>query len=283
MSDRIGFIGLGNIGFPMAKNIVSAGFEPYLFDVFAEPVEKLAAKGGYVAANIKEMAQQCDVIGICVRDDSDVEQLLYGADGLLANAKAGAVLAIHSTVTQAAVLRWAKDCAAQGVSLLDAPITSGAQGAKEKTLCYMVGGDSAALARLRPFIETSAKKIVHAGDVGSGIALKLCNNLINYAAFTAIDEASRLAASCGLDPELVYQVGEVNGIVTEMMKRFISGRDAMKPACSEEDFEKIFGPFAQLAEKDLDAALAAAGDRGVSLPSTEKVREGISGVFFKTN
>lgn len=279
---NVAFIGLGNIGYPMAENLVTSEFDTTVFDVFSEPVERLVKKGASAAEKLSDLADM-DVIGVCVRDDNDVNSLLYGDEGLLKHAKQGSIIAVHSTVTQKAMVEWAKEGQSAGVHVVDAPITGGAQGAQEKTLCYMVGGDKEVLDKLTPVLETSAKKVVHAGEVGCGIALKLCNNLINYAAFTAIDEANRLATSCGLDPELVYEVGEVNGIVTEMMKRFITGRDMMKSACSDEDFKGIFGPFAALAEKDLDAALASAESTGVTLPATEKVREVITDVFFKAN
>lgn len=284
MTLTVGFIGLGNIGFPMAKNIVEcADFNSIVFDVFDEPKQQLAALGAEPAATATDVAKTAQIIGLCVRDNNDVEQLLYGDQGLFANAAADTIIAIHSTVTQEAMLKWAKDGAEHKIHVVDAPITGGAQGAAEKTLCYMVGGSEDVLARLEPVLNTSAKKIVHAGVVGQGIVLKLCNNLINYAAFTAIDEAGRLAESAGLSTELVYQVGEVNGIVTEMMKRFHANRDVFKPACSEEDFKGIFAPFAKLAEKDLDAALECAQANQITLPATSTVREVITGVFFKEN
>ncbi len=278
---KTAFIGLGNIGFPMAKNLVESNFDCMIYDVFEQPIEALAKKGGVAASNLIEVAKFAEVIGVCVRDDNDVDGLLYGDEGLLEHCQQGSIIAVHSTVTQEAMIRWAKDGEEKGIHIVDAPITGGAQGAQDKTLCYMVGGDESILERLKPVLETSAKAIVHAGKIGDGIVLKLCNNLVNYAAFTAIDEATRLASKAGLNHELVYEVGEVNGIVTEMMKRFVTGRDGLKPACSDKDFKGIFAPFAKLAEKDLDAALACAETYNTALPTTTTVREGIEAVFYK--
>jgi len=278
---KTAFIGLGNIGFPMAKNLVTSDFECMVYDVFDKPVEALVKKGALSASSLKELAEYADVIGVCVRDDNDVNSLLYGDEGLLAHCKPGAIIAIHSTVTQAAMIKWAAEGDEKSIHIVDAPITGGQQGAQDKTLCYMCGGEEAVIEKLKPVLETSAKAIVHAGKVGDGIVLKLCNNLINYTAFTAIDEATRLAAKAGLDHELVYQVGEVNGIVTEMMKRFATGRDGLKPACSDEDFKGIFSPFANLAVKDLDAALQCADAFETTLPTTARVLEGIEDVFLK--
>ena len=278
---KTAFIGLGNIGFPMARNLVESEFECMVYDVLEQPIQALVKKGALAAASVLDIAKFSSVIGVCVRDDNDVDGLLYGDKGLLAHCAKGTIIAIHSTVTQEGMIRWAKDGDANGLHIVDAPITGGAQGAADKTLCYMVGGSQEVLADLTPVLNTSAKAIVHAGKVGDGIVLKLCNNLVNYAAFTAIDEATRLADKAGIDHELVYQVGEVNGIVTEMMKRFVTGRDALKPACSDEDFKGVFSPFAKLAEKDLDAALACAKNFKTELPTTVTVRNGIEAVFFK--
>lgn len=278
---KTAFIGLGNMGYPMAENIVMSEHECMVYDVFDAPVEALTKKGAIAAKTLMDIANFAEVIGICVRDDSDVESLLYGDEGLLNYCKKNTIIAIHSTVTQEGMIRWAKDGVLKKLQIVDAPITGGEQGAKDKTLCYMVGGDVSVLEALNPVLNTSAKSIVHAGKVGDGIVLKLCNNLVNYAAFTAIDEATRLAEKAGLNHELVYEVGEMNGIVTDMMKRFVTGRDGLKPACSDEDFKGIFSPFAKLAEKDLDAALACAKNHNTQLPTTEKVRQGIEAVFFK--
>lgn len=283
MSETVGFIGLGNIGYPMAKNIVTSFAGSCVYDMNPKPVEKLAAKGAIACETPAELAQKCSVIGICVRNDADVEQLLYGDTGLLKQCQKDSVIAIHSTVTENSMKRWYEEGQAVGIHIVDAPITGGADGARDKTLCYMVGSSEQVLDRLAPVLETSAKRVVHAGVAGKGTVLKLCNNLMNYMAFTAVDEGLRLAEKGGLEPELIYQVGEVNGIVTQMMRKFAEGRNGLKPVCSEEDFNAVFMPFAELAEKDLDAALDVAKENGTQLPATEAVRKNIQAVFLKTH
>jgi len=276
-----GFIGLGNIGGPMAANLLDGDFDVCVYDVFPEAMENHVKKGAKGAGSIADIAASCDVIGVCVRDDNDVENLLFGAEGLLENGKADQIIAIHSTVTQSNIVKWAEDAKQKGIHLIDAPITGGADGAKNKKLCYMVGGDEALLERCRPVFETSAEKVIHAGAIGTGIAMKLCNNLMTYAAFIAVDEGSRLAESCGLDKEKLYEVGEVNGVVTPQMKQFVTGRDAFKGQIPDEDFEKIFLPVALLGEKDLDAALASAKSNNTSIPCAEFQRQVIRKVFLK--
>src|SRR5690606_2511666 len=117
-----------------------------------------------------------------------------------------------------------------------------------------VGGDAALLERCRPIFMSSAEKIVHAGPVGAGIALKLCNNLMTYAAFAAMHEAANLARECGLSLESLHAVGQSNGVVTPQMYSLVTGRDAVAEQ-GEEALEQAFGPFARLGEKDLEAAL----------------------------
>ena len=277
---KIGFIGLGNIGKPMAKHLIKDVFDVYVYDVFEKPRQELAKLGATAVSNPKDMFQVCDHVGLCVRDGKDVESLLYGNDGILANAKAGTVIAIHSTVHRSEILKWYTEGKAKNITIIDAPITGGASGAEKGTLCYMVGADAATFEKCRPVFETSADKIIHAGEVGIGIVLKLCNNLITYAQFTAIAEASKLAKSCGLSETVLREVGKSNGVINEQMHTFISGRNGCLPTCTPEQMEQIFGPFAKLGEKDLDCALAAAKEAGLELTATQLVRSLIADVYL---
>lgn len=274
----VGFIGLGNIGRPMAKQLLKQAEPVYVFDVVPAASAELVTLGANAAAGPAELAAQCGIIGICVRDDKDVDALLYGSDGILANAQAGTVIAIHSTVTQDAILRWHRDALKLGLHVIDAPITGGAAGAEAGTLCYMVGGDEAVIERCRPVFLCSGSKIVHGGAIGTGIALKLCNNLMTYAAFVAVHEGFKLAAACGLAPEKLLEVGQANGVVTQQMAAFIGGRNAM--AGNPEMLQQVFGPHAALGTKDLAAALQTAEKLSVALPGTLKSSELIEDVFL---
>ncbi|WP_051362019.1 NAD(P)-dependent oxidoreductase [Solimonas soli] len=274
----IGFIGLGNIGKPMAKHQLKLGEPLLVHDVAQAPLDELAALGA-TPASPRVLAAQCRIVGLCVRDDKDVEGLLYGPDGLLEQLPADAIVAVHSTVTQAALLRWAADAQARGLHIVDAPITGGASGAEAGTLCAMVGGDAALVERLRPVLSCWSSRIVEAGAPGCGIALKLCNNLMTYAAFAAIDEGVRLAQAGGLDAALLIEVGRANGVVTPQMEAFLSHRQKLAPQ-GVEFMRKAFGPFAALGRKDLDAALRSADALGVELPMTHALRERIARVFL---
>jgi 3-hydroxyisobutyrate dehydrogenase len=277
---NVGYIGLGNIGKPCAQRLITGEFTAHVFDLYQPAVDELAAAGAVACASVAELAGACEHIGICVRDDAQVEELLYGADGILANAGAGTVVAIHSTVTQANVLQWAAEAAQKSLVLIDAPITGGAHRAVDGTLCYMVGGDEAILERVTPVFKTSAEKVVHAGPLGSGIALKLCNNFIQYTEFVAMAEATRLAQACGLSVEVLRDVGLSNGVVNEQMHLFVTGRNSLVASCSAEEMDQFFGAMGRLGRKDLDCALSTAAERGVTLPTAEYVRDRIEDVFL---
>jgi 3-hydroxyisobutyrate dehydrogenase-like beta-hydroxyacid dehydrogenase len=274
----VGFIGLGNLGAPMARQLLKLGEEVVVLDVAEARMAELTALGAR-AGDVRELAESCRIISLCVRDEPEVAGLLYGPAGLLGHMGADTIIVIHSTVTQAAILAWGQAARQRAVHLLDAPVTGGAAGAQAGTLTYMVGGAQREVERCRPLFMTSAAKLIHAGPLGSGILLKLCNNLMSYAAFTAIDEADRLARAGGLDPALVVEVGRSNGVVTAQMEAFLANR-ARLTAAGPQVLQELFAPFAALAHKDLAAALVSARALGIELPGTQSVTERIENVFL---
>ena len=282
-NSHVGYIGLGMIGKPCALRLVSAGLAAHVYDLHRPAMDELADAGAFPRDSAAEIARACSHIGVCVRDRAEVEAVLCGEDGLFENASPDTVVAIHSTVSQADIVRWAKAANERGLYLIDAPITGGAHKAAAGTLCYMVGADTDILERCRPVFETSAEKIVHAGPVGTGIALKLANNFMQYGEFVLMAEATRLAEACGLSMETLREVGLSNGVVNEQMHMFVSGRNAMARAASETELRALFGPLGQLAKKDLACALATAGDRSVQLPTAEFLIERIERVFLATD
>jgi len=276
---NVGYIGLGNIGKPSARHLIGERYLAHVYDIHEPAVAELVALGA-LASSIEHIAKSCSHIGICVRDEEQVERVLYGDAGLLRHARADSIIAVHSTVGHTALLKWSADARAQGVHLIDAPITGGAQGAEDGCLCYMVGGSPEVIARAEPVFKTSASKVVHAGELGTGIILKLCNNLITYAEFMAMSEAMRLAEAGGLSADILREVGESNVVINESMHRFISNRNALAKTCSEQQMDEFFGVFGRLGEKDLDCALASAADFGVQLPFTARLRESVLDLFL---
>jgi 3-hydroxyisobutyrate dehydrogenase len=279
MAMGIGFIGLGNIGAPMARQLLKLDEPVWVFDVAAERVAELVTAGARAAAAPQDLARHCRMVGLCVRDEADVNDLLHGGSGLLSSMGADSVIAVHSTVAQAAVLRWAHQARLRGIHLIDAPMTGGAAGAQAGTLTYMVGGDSMIVERCRPVFATSAQKIIHAGPTGAGILLKLCNNLMTYAAFAAIHEAEQLARAGGLSSELLFEVGRSNGVVTPQMEAFMGNRTRLA-AAGAQALQRAFAPFAALGIKDLEAALASAAHFKLNLRATERVAAIIEPVFL---
>jgi 3-hydroxyisobutyrate dehydrogenase len=276
---RAGFIGLGNIGKPMARHLTRRDFELLVYDVCDAPLQELVELGAK-SASPAVIARDCDIVGICVRDNGDVEDLLY-AQGMLDAATPDTLFAIHSTVTQDALVHWSTEAASRQFQLIDAPITGGAHGAEAGELVYMLGGDANIVERCKPIFSHSAKNIVHAGEIGSAIVLKLCINMMTYAAFNAIKESTELAKAAGLDPERLYEVGRGNGMVAPFNHRFISNREALMASCDDDTIRSIFEPFGKLGEKDLEAALQTAESLGVDLPNAHNSRELIMDTFIK--
>ena len=277
---NVGYIGLGNIGKPSAERLIGDAFNAYVFDVYKPAVEEMVAKGAMACETVAEIARVCDHIGICVRDDQQVETLLYGDGGILGNANAGTVIAIHSTVTQANLLKWSEAAAGKDLYLIDAPITGGAHRATDGTLCYMVGGSDEIVARSEPVFATSAEKVVHAGELGSGIALKLCNNFMQYGEFILMAEAAKLADRCNLSIDVLREVGLSNGVVNEQMHMFVAGRNGLAANSSEEQMQEFFGAMGKLGRKDMECVIQTAEDHDVKLPTAEYVRDRIENVFL---
>ena len=266
MSVRAGFIGLGNIGRPMAERLLVGGLDTTVLDLAPEPVAALVGQGAKAADSARALAARCDVIGICVRDDNDVRGVVYGESGLLAGAEPGTILAIHSTIVPSTVREIGAAAAEHGVGVVDACITGGEAGAREGTLTYMVGGEAQHLERCRPVFETAARLIVHTGELGTGAALKLCNNLMTYLAWVSAFEATLLARSSGLSQEKLEEVTRASGNLTDPMLAFLALHKIPDEVRTSPDLQDRLRGFVTLAEKDLAATLAFARELGVALP-----------------
>jgi len=279
MKIRVGFAGLGNIGRPMARNLIGERFDLCVYDVAAEPLVELARAGARVARDPRELARGGEIIGVCVRDDAQVEALLLGPEGLLASAERGSVVAVHSTVRPATVRALAAVGSERGVHVIDAPITGGAPGAAARTLTYMVGGEAELLERCRPVFETSARTIVHTGPLGTGLWMKLCNNLMTYQGFQAAFEASLLAKKAGLSRDVFEKVTTSNGNLTGQMRAFLGLHDALEARADDAGLQRMVAAFAALAEKDLSIALESADALGLALSGTIQCRENMARVY----
>jgi 3-hydroxyisobutyrate dehydrogenase len=207
---KVGFVGLGRIGKPMAVNILKAGFDLCVHDLRSEPVRELTELGAKAAHSLKELAKAADVIELAVVDDAQVEEALVGDQALIEEAASGTVVVIHSTVYPETVKKVARIAAAKGVHVIDAPISGGETGARERSLCYMVGGDETLVERCREVFSTSASEIFHMGALGSGAAAKMIVQVVTCINMLAAHEAELLAERSGLDFAALQKVLRVS-------------------------------------------------------------------------
>jgi len=276
---RAGFIGLGNIGKPLASHLVPTGFETTLYDIAEEPVRELEKAGAKAARSPRELAENADVIGICVPEDRHVRAVMIGEDGILAGASPGTVVAIHSTVLPATVLELAEQAAPRGVSLLDACVTGGEQRAAEGVVTYLVGGDASVLAKARPFLDASSETVIHAGELGNGAKLKLCINVVTYIQWAAAYEGCKLAMATGLPTEVFEEAGRANGQLTELQLRYLVGVKLPAEARASEAYQRVVRGHMHTAEKDLAWALQLARESGLTLPVSGLVSQTMARLY----
>lgn len=259
---RLGFVGLGQIGAPMAKRWLDWDGGLTVFDVVADASAAFAGRGASVAASIPELARECGVISLMVRDDAQVGDVV---DQIVGSAAAGTVIVIHSTVEADTPAVMAERCEPHGVHVLDAPVSGGMMGAHEGTLALMVGGSDEAVALANPALERLGTLVAHLGPIGAGTRAKLARNLITFASFAAVGEASRLAEAAGVDlaklGEVVRHSDRVTGGPGSIMLR-----DTSVPMAPDDGLRSIFEHTRALGEKDLALAIALGADHGVDTP-----------------
>jgi 3-hydroxyisobutyrate dehydrogenase-like beta-hydroxyacid dehydrogenase len=261
---RVGFVGLGNIGKPMALRL-AAEFDLGVFDVVPEPVADLVAAGATAAASMTEVAN-VEVLCVMVRDDDQVRDV---AGEVLASG-ATPVLVVHSTVAPSTPA----ELEALGLRVLDAPVSGGPMGAADGTLAIMVGGDEAAYAVAEPVLTRMGSMVVHAGPLGAGTRMKLARNLIHFVAFTAVTEAQRLAEASGLDlvalGEVVRHTDAITGGPGAIMYR-----DTTAPLDPDDFWRGVFDHVRVLGDKDLTFAIELAGTLGVDVPLACLAKDGL--------
>jgi 3-hydroxyisobutyrate dehydrogenase len=202
---KVGFIGLGSQGAPMARRIVEGGYPTTLWARRPATLEPFADTAATIADSRADLAAASDLVCLCVVGDTDIEEVTGGEDGLLAAMKPGSVIAVHSTVHPNTCRALAKDADAQGVSVIDAPVSGGGPAAAEGRLLVMVGGDADVVERCRPVFATYADPVVHLGDVGSGQTTKLLNNLLFTANLGTAAATLSLADALGVSPDRLLE------------------------------------------------------------------------------
>lgn len=248
---RLGFVGLGQIGAPMAARWIGWPGGLTVFDVAEAAVAPLEARGATVAPEVGALAAVCDVVSVMVRDDGQVREVVGAVAGAAAP---GTAVVVHSTVDTHTPAELAERCAQRDIGYLDAPVSGGFMGASDGTLAVMVGGDADVLDRVRPALDEQAGLIAHLGPVGAGTRAKLARNLITFASYAAVGEACRLAEAAGVD---LVRLGDV----VRHSDRITGGpgaimlRDSVTPLAEDDGLRPIFEHTRGLGEKDLQLAI----------------------------
>ncbi|MGH7771847.1 MAG: 2-hydroxy-3-oxopropionate reductase [Candidatus Binatia bacterium] len=260
----IGFIGLGIMGKPMARNLMKAGFSLVVHNRSRPPVDELAKEGAGIAANPQEVAAQTEVVITMLPDSPDVEQVIAGEQGVLAGAKPGMVLIDMSSISPVVARRLAAEAEKRGLEMLDAPVSGGEVGAINATLSIMIGGKASAVERAMPLFQSMGKNIVHVGDSGAGQVTKAANQVVVGLTIAAVSEALVLATKAGVDPSKVRQA---------LLGGFAQSRilDAHGQKMLDRNFKPGFS--IRLHEKDLSIALATGKEYGAPLMLTAIVQQ----------
>lgn len=217
-SVRVGFVGIGSQGGPMAMRIVRAGYPLRVWARRAEAMHEHLAEGAQAAASLAELGSSCELIGVCVTTDADVRAVVLAPEGLMASMAAGSSLAIHSTVHPQLVREVAEAGKARGVTVIDAPVSGGSSAAMAGTLSVLVGGDESDVQRWRPVLETYAGSIEVLGAVGAGQLAKLVNNALSVANFGSSLRAVAAAEELGLDRAAMLRVLQASSADSFMLR-----------------------------------------------------------------
>ncbi|MHB1133489.1 MAG: NAD(P)-dependent oxidoreductase [Chloroflexota bacterium] len=253
---QAGFIGLGLMGKPMARNLMRAGFALAVHNRSRGKVDELAAEGAAPAGSPAEVAARCEFVCTCLPGPADVRQVYLGPDGVLAGARAGSVLIEMSTIDPETHRELAAAAAARGAAYLDAPVSGGTTGAEKGTLTIMVGGEAEALERARPLLAAMGERIFHLGPVGAGAVAKLINNMLGAINLLGVYEGLVLGVKAGLDPR---QLAEVVSSGSGASRQFAAGA----PNILKRDFAPGF--TLDLMAKDVALARQLGESLGVRL------------------
>ncbi|MBI4194193.1 MAG: NAD(P)-dependent oxidoreductase [Betaproteobacteria bacterium] len=267
---KLGFIGLGAMGRPMALNLMKRGHEMAVYARRAEAAAPVVAAGARTCATPAEVAERADVVFTVVTNSSDVEQVVLGKDGAIHGARPGSVLVDMETISPVVVRSIARTLAEKSIDMLDAPVSGGPMGAEQATLSIMVGGRQAVFERVRPLFECLGRTIVHMGDHGAGQITKACNQLALLVTAQGTAEALVLARSCGVDPARVREV-MLGGIASSRVLELFGKRMV------ERNFDN--GIDARLYYKDLDIVLGLAHELGLAVPAAALTMQNINALI----
>ena len=261
---EVGFVGLGIMGKPMARNLMKAGYALTVHDIVATAMEEVVTDGARQAVTSREVAERASVVITMVPDSADSEAAILGPDGVLRGASEGSVVIDMSSIAPATSKRIATACEAEGVDFLDAPVSGGETGAIAGTLAIMVGGKEAVFERHRELLGAMGGNVTHCGGYGAGCVTKLANQIIVAANLEAISEALVLVKKAGLDPKVVFEAIKEGSAASAMLT-------SKAPTMISGDFTPGFR--VELHHKDLHNTLLTGKELGVPLPVTSLVQQ----------
>ncbi len=261
---KLGFIGLGIMGKPMAKNLLKAGYELNICDINEEAVKEVEQAGGVACGTSKEVAQGSDIIFTMLPNSPHVKTVILEKDGVLEGMKPGTIVVDMSSIDPNVSIELEKAVAAAGGHMIDAPVSGGEPKAIDATLSFMCGGEQEVFDQVKPILEKMGASVVLVGPVGSGNMTKLANQIIVAVNIAALSEALVLAAKSGVNPENVYKAIRGGLAGSTVM-------DAKAPMMLDRNFNPGFR--IELHIKDLTNAMNASQAVDMELPMTEKVLE----------
>ena len=268
---KVAFLGLGNMGLPMALNLIKAGHQVHGFDLIQSQLDAFKAEGGIPVQSASEAATDADVIISMLPASRHVEALYLGDAGLLATANPKALLIDCSTISPKVSQAVAAAAKAKGFAMIDAPVSGGTAGAQAGTLTFMVGGDASALDCARPLLEKMGKNIFHAGASGSGQTVKVCNNMLLGIQMLGTSEALRLGIANGMDPKVLSDIMSKSSGRNWALELYNPCPGVMENVPSSKGYAGGFG--VDLMLKDLGLATENAGDLEASVPLGELSRK----------
>ena len=261
---KIGFIGLGNMGLPMAQNLVKAGHAVAGFDLSEYPVDRLAADGGTPARSIADACRDAEIVITMLPAGPEVREAYLGSDGVLAAVQRDTLLVDSSTIDVKTAREVAQAADEQELAMIDAPVSGGVAGALAASLTFMVGGSPEAFERARPVLEKMGKTIVHAGGAGNGQAAKICNNMILGASMIVVCEAFLLAEKLGLDAQRLFDISSKSSGQCWSMTSYCPVPGPVPTSPANRDYKAGF--TAAMMLKDLQLAQTAAREARAATP-----------------
>lgn len=265
---RIGFIGLGHMGLPMASHLIQAGHVVTVFDLQKNPIDQLVALGAKAASTAQDVAISADMVITMLQTGQQVKQIALGETGIFSAMKKGALFMDCSTIDVVSSRELHQAAETNGLLSVDAPVSGGVAGAKAATLTFMVGGSEEAFQLASPILTLMGKKLIHAGGPGSGQAAKICNNMILGISMIAVSEAFVLAETLGLSDQKLFEVVTNASGQCWVMNSYVPVPGVLENVPANRNYEPGF--TAAMMLKDLCLSQQVAKASGVNLPMAER-------------